>query len=116
MIMRFRPANIQTFTSQGSVEAFNEGVVCWLAWPGEVDVQIILPRGLLSYLREAQLRNPDQIGTRPWPYSRWRTLTNGGVVFVVVVVFAFSRVQGEQQPGQIRATIDQSDIPNGSSI
>jgi hypothetical protein len=32
------------------------------------------------------------------------------VVFVVVVVFALSRRQSEQQPGQVLATIDQSDI------
>ena len=37
------------------------------------------------------------------PLDRW-------VVFVFVAVFAFSRGQSEQQPGQVLATIDQSDI------
>ncbi len=32
----------------------------------------------------------------------------GGVVFAVV--FVFPQAQGEQQPGQVLATIDQSDI------
>jgi hypothetical protein len=34
----------------------------------------------------------------------------GGVVFAVVVVFAADREQGQQQPGQVLATMDQSDI------
>jgi hypothetical protein len=34
----------------------------------------------------------------------------GGVVFVVVVVFAVDREQGQPQSGQFEATIDQSDI------
>jgi hypothetical protein len=33
-----------------------------------------------------------------------------GVVFVVVFVFVVFQGQGEQQPGQVLATIDQSDI------
>jgi hypothetical protein len=33
-----------------------------------------------------------------------------GVVFVVVFVFVVVRGQGQQQPGQVLATIDQSDI------
>jgi hypothetical protein len=33
-----------------------------------------------------------------------------GVVFVVVVAFVVFRGQGEQQAGQVLATIDQSDI------
>jgi hypothetical protein len=32
------------------------------------------------------------------------------VAFVVVVAFAVLRGQGQQQPGQVLATIDQSDI------
>jgi hypothetical protein len=34
----------------------------------------------------------------------------GGVVFAVVFVFACFRSQGQQQPGQVLAAIDQSDI------
>ena len=37
-------------------------------------------------------------------------LRNCGVVDAVVVAFAVVRGQGEQQSGQILATIDQSDI------
>ena len=33
-----------------------------------------------------------------------------GVVFVVVFAFVVGRGQGQQQPGQVWATIDQSDI------
>jgi hypothetical protein len=33
-----------------------------------------------------------------------------GVVFVVVFVFVVVRGQSQQQPGQVLATIDQSDI------
>ena len=33
-----------------------------------------------------------------------------GVVFVVVFAFVSVRGQGQQQPGQVVATIDQSDI------
>lgn len=34
---RFEPMNVQTFVPWGSVEALDESVVGWLAWPGEVD-------------------------------------------------------------------------------
>jgi hypothetical protein len=37
-------------------------------------------------------------------------LHSGGVVFVVVVALVVFRGQGEQQSGQVWATIDQSDI------
>jgi hypothetical protein len=42
-------------------------------------------------------------------------LHNGGVVFVVVVALVMFRGRGEQQSGQVWATIDQSDI-RGSEL
>jgi hypothetical protein len=37
-------------------------------------VQIILPRGFLSHLCEALLRDPDEIEARPWSHPGWGTL------------------------------------------